>query len=111
MENKTLNISRQEPLKRLRSCYICEVSIYSDYVVLEDSGRVEYYITKDNIDAMASFKLWFSTVFMKGIPQVLTIVDYAVMTSKDGDSIFSVNRIIANPNPSNADKELAKTLD
>lgn len=98
MNNKTITIGRHEQvLKRFKSCFLCEVEFYPNYVIVIDSNKVEYYIMTDNVDAISSFKFWFTNVFMKGIPQVLSIIEYDIKSTEDDGTFYYVNRLIANP--------------
>lgn len=96
MNEKTITIGRNNPLKRFKSCFLCEVEFYKDYVIVIDSSKVEYYIMLDNVSAVESFKLWFTNVFMKGIPQVLSIIEYDVVSMENDGTFYYVNRLIAN---------------
>lgn len=98
MSDNIIKIDKQYPIKLLKSCFLCDVNFYKDYIVVIDSRKVEYFIMLSDADAISTFKFWFENVYMKGIAQVLTIIDYKVMPTEDGDSFFYVNKLIANPN-------------
>jgi len=68
--------------------------MYTDIIVIEDSGKNQYTIDRDNEDAMKSFTQWFKSIYIKGIPQVLTIIDYSIARKNDDESFYLVNKII-----------------
>ena len=86
-------------VKRFRSCFICGVEIDSEkkLVTLEDSGKNSFYIFTDKCspEALASFQMWFENFYVKGIPQVLTILDYSIAENEDGENVYTVNKMIA----------------
>lgn len=55
-------------MHKYKSSYITEVMIESSYISLKDSCNNTYYIDKENIEAISQFKIWFSSIFSKGIP-------------------------------------------
>ena len=76
MENK-------EPIRRLKSCFICDVEIYDDHILLGDAKSNYYVIYNSDKEAVSSFMLWFKNVYMKCIPQSLVIIDYAIEENND----------------------------
>ena len=86
-------------VKRFRSCFICGVEIHDDFVVLEDSGRNQFIIDKKDKMAIESFVFWFKNVYLRGVPQVLSIIDYSIVQKNEAESYCLVNKIVANPNP------------
>ena len=94
-------------VKRFRSCFICGVEIYSHKILLEDSGKNIYIILRDSasIDTLESFNRWFKNVYLKGIPQVLTVLDYRIDEDEDGISCQIVNKIVAWNTTSDTTKE------
>ena len=86
-------------VKRFRSCFICGVEIHDDTIVLEDSGRNQFIIDKKDKTAVESFAFWFKSVYLRGIPQVLSIIDYSIVQKNEAESYCLVNKIVANPNP------------
>lgn len=83
-----------DKVKKFRSCYICGVEIGQKDVLLEDSGKNTFIVHRDNAIAIESFKLWFEEVFMKGVPQVLTIIDYSTEANADGEAVCAVNKMV-----------------
>ena len=86
-------------VKRFRSCFICGVEMHDDIVVLEDSGRNQFIIDKKDKMAIESFVFWFKNVYLRGVPQVLSIIDYSIVQKNEAESYCLVNKIVANPNP------------
>ena len=80
-------------VKRFRSCFICGVEVHSSKIVLEDSGHQCFAIDKSDSLAMESFAKWFKEFYLKGIPQVLTILEYSFV-EKDGEQMCLVNKLI-----------------
>ena len=76
MSDNIIKIDKQNPIKLLKSCFLCDVNFYKDYIVVIDSRKVEYFIMRSDTEAISTFKFWFENVYMKGIAQVLTIIDY-----------------------------------
>ena len=88
-----------DTVKRFRSCFICGVEMHTNCIILEDSGRNQFFIDKNNKSALDSFVLWFKSVYLRGIPQILSIIDYSIVQKNENESICLVNKIVANPNP------------
>ena len=85
-------------VKRVRSCFICGVEMHDDIVVLEDSGRNQFIIDKKDKMAIGSFVFWFKNVYLRGVPQVLSSIDYSIVQKNEAESYCLVNKIVANPN-------------
>lgn len=62
--------------KKFRSCFIVDVSIEHDKVILTDSSRIRYIVNIANAELKSDFTIWFNTIFQKGIAQTLTIFAY-----------------------------------
>lgn len=94
-------------VKRLRSCFICGIEIYNHKIVLEDSGRSTYTVLREDkpSDALESFNRWFKDVYLKGIPQILTVIDYRIEEDEDGVAHQVVNKIVSWTNISNSTRE------
>ena len=73
--------------------------MHDDIVVLEDSGRNQFIIDKKDKMAIESFVFWFKNVYLRGVPQVLSIIDYSIVQKNEAESYCLVNKIVANPNP------------
>lgn len=84
-------------VKRFRSCFICLVEMHDNFIGLEDSGHNAFVIDRSNKEAVASFMFWFKNVYLKGIPQVLTIIDFDIVQKNEDEYINLVNKIVANP--------------
>lgn len=59
-----------------KSCFIVDVAITDNDIVLSDSSHNKYYISRANTEVVKQFKLWFANIFCKGIAQTLTIFQY-----------------------------------
>ena len=81
--------------KKFRSCFITGVEVNDDMIVLEDSVHLYWHIDRKacSPELVKSFKSWFDNIYMKGIPQTLTIFEYSIGTNADGESIHIVNKI------------------
>lgn len=84
--------------KRFRACYIGDVIIDDEYVHLVDTAQMQYDIDKKNDIAMKSFVAWFKNIYLKGVSQTLTVIDYSICSKNENESICLVNRIILNEN-------------
>lgn len=62
--------------KRYRSRYIVEVVAEKTYYELIDSSGERYYINKTDEFVVNEFRCWFRNIFIKGIPQYLTVLQY-----------------------------------
>lgn len=93
-EEKSKN---HEKVKMFASCFMTDVSISHDEIVIEDSIRRQFFIDLKNAskELVDNFKTWFSDVYMACVPQVLTIVDYSIKPNADGESCRYVNRLVS----------------
>ena len=89
--------------KRFRACYIGDVIIDDEYVHLVDTAQMQYDIDKKNDIAMKSFVAWFKNIYLKGISQTLTVIDYSICSKNENESMCLVNRIILNENAMHID--------
>lgn len=58
------------------SRYMTDVLISDVVIELKDSSGFSYYISIDNKDVVAEFKVWFKNVFAIGKAQTLTVFQY-----------------------------------
>lgn len=58
------------------SSFIVDVSISDTLVTLTDSTRGRYSVDLTDKEVFGQFKTWLHTVFLKGIPQQLTVFEY-----------------------------------
>ncbi len=87
-------LSRDDKAKRFMSCFICGVEVHEDYVMVTDSSeRHEFYIDKEDKEAMKSFALWFKEVYLKCIPQTLAVISYSIVQKNEDESIRLVHKI------------------
>lgn len=89
-------------IKRFKSCFLCCVEMHDKFIMLEDSNKDRFYIDREDKAALESFVFWFKNVYIKGIPQVLTIIDYSYVNKSEDEVVCMVNKLIANPALGNA---------
>ena len=89
-------------IKRFKSCFLCCVEMHDKFIMLEDSNKDRFYIDREDKVALESFVFWFKNVYIKGIPQVLTIIDYSYVNKSEDEVVCVVNKLIANPAVGNA---------
>ena len=84
-------------VKLFNSCFITDVEINDKMIILTDSTKQCFYIYRYNCapETISSFEMWFKMLYLRGIPQTLTIVDYSIAQNEDGESIRIVNKLIA----------------
>ena len=58
------------------SSFIVDVSISDTLVTLTDSTRGRYSVDLTDKEVFGQFMTWLDTVFLKGIPQKLTVFEY-----------------------------------
>lgn len=73
------------------SSFIVDVSIRDTLVTLTDSTRGRYSVDLTDKEVFEQFKTWFHTVFLKGIPQHLTVFEYKDV-GKDADFDFWITK-------------------
>lgn len=73
-------------IKAYHSCFLTDVKIAKDMIIVEDSYKNRYYVETDNAEAVGSFKTWFKQVFMKGIAQTISIFQYEIKPIEEGIS-------------------------
>ena len=84
-------------IKRFKSCFLCCVEMHDRFIMLEDSNKDRFYIDREDKVALESFVFWFKNVYIKGIPQVLTIIDYSYAKKSEDEVMCIVNKLVANP--------------
>lgn len=77
---------------KLKSRYITDVEIADRYIEIIDSQHLPYYIDKTS-SAYEDFKNWFKNVFIRGIPQFLTVFEYKTVDVSDSEVKCVVTRI------------------
>lgn len=60
---------------KFHSCYIVDV-IVAETIILKDSSKIVFYVDPTEKEIIVQFKQWFKELFLKGIPQTLTVVEY-----------------------------------
>ena len=90
--------------KRFNSCYISDVEITDDSIILKDCGNKVFVVSKSDVELVKQFKEWFETVYMSCIPQVLTIFEYEILEKNEYEVIQNVKKIIfKNPKMNGSD--------
>lgn len=60
---------------KFHSGYIVDV-VVAETIALKDSSRSIFYVDPKDKDIVLQFKQWMKNIFLKGIPQTLTVVEY-----------------------------------
>ena len=76
-----------------KSRYIVDVSVSRCNATLVDSSGAKY-ILKDDIYVKCQFKTWFNTVFSKGIPQHLTVLECERKETDDHEVIYEISKFL-----------------
>ena len=76
------------------SCFICGVDFEDEYVVLTDSGRQRYFISKNDKEVIADFKKWFDDIYLKCVPQKLTVLRYDIVDKNEFEAICVVKKMV-----------------
>jgi len=76
-----------------KSRYIVDVIISRSGTVLVDSSGAKYVIGS-SADVKRQFKAWFNTVFSKGIPQHLTVVECERRETDDHEVVHEVSKFL-----------------
>lgn len=65
------------------SRYIVDVVVNDEYIALTDSGRGVQYIDKSDKNVCKQFKYWLENIFLKGVPNYLTILKYEIVNDDE----------------------------
>lgn len=60
----------------LRSCFVTDVKISNEAVVLTDSTNRRWHVDVSDAEANAGFKAWLKNTFLAGKAQTLTVFRY-----------------------------------
>lgn len=58
------------------SCYVTDVKTEGTNVQISDSGRGIWNLDLADKELVPQFKTWMEKVFLKGVPQTLTVFEY-----------------------------------
>lgn len=83
-----------ETFKAYHSCFLVDVKIQRDFIILEDTGRNTYYVDRADQIASDSFKVWFKTVFMFGVAQTISIFEYETKPIEEGLSGMFIKKFL-----------------
>ena len=92
------NVHMNEISKKFKSCYISDVEITKQYIILKDCSNNTFVIFTDKEDVLKKFKIWFNQIYLECIPQVLTIFEYEIVEKNEFEVIQKVKNIIFNNN-------------
>ena len=64
--------------QKFKSCFIIDVSIDKNEIILTDSSSNRYFVDVKSTELMAQFKSWFENVFTKSVSHTVTVFQYEV---------------------------------
>lgn len=82
---------------KFRSCFIVDVSLNADDIVISDSTHMSYHIDPKNQTLRKEFTDWFKRVFQAGKAQTLTIFSYEIKDVSECESELHIVKFL-NPN-------------
>lgn len=82
--------------RKFKSCYVSDVEITNQHIILKDCSNNMFVISTDNEDLIKQFKIWFKQIYLACIPQVLTIFEYDIIEKNEYEVIQNVKNIIFN---------------
>lgn len=62
--------------RRFHSCYVTDVKTEGNTAQISDSARGVWSIDLADHELLLQFKTWLEKVFLKGVPQTLTVFEY-----------------------------------
>ena len=74
-------------MRRFHSCFIIDVKCHGTSAILTDSTRGSWSVDLTDVNIANQFKEWMEKIFLKGVPQSLTVFEYEdrAETSMDFD--------------------------
>lgn len=72
--------------KAYHSCFLTDVQISDDLIRIMDSSKNAYYVNMQEKESVQSFKLWFKQIFLKALPQSVTVFEYEIRKIDDGET-------------------------
>lgn len=88
--------------RRFHSCFVVDVQASEKDIVIVDSTRCRWHVKMDSADAMAEFKVWLKSVFLKGVAQTLTVFEY-VEVGGEPDTEYQIVKFYNCPKQSQLD--------
>lgn len=87
-----------EVSKKFKSCYVSDVEITNQQIILKDCSNNMFIIFTDDEELVKQFKLWLKHIYLECIPQVLTVFEYEIVEKNEFEVIQKVKNIIFNNN-------------
>jgi hypothetical protein len=87
-----------EVSKKFKSCYVSDVEITNQQIILKDCSNNMFIIFTDDEELVKQFKLWFKHIYLECIPQVLTVFEYEIVEKNEFEVIQKVKNIRFNNN-------------
>jgi hypothetical protein len=87
-----------EVSKKFKSCYVSDVEITNQQIILKDCSNNIFIIFTDDEKLVKRFKHWFKHIYLECIPQVLTVFEYEIIEKNEFEVIQKVKNIIYNNN-------------
>lgn len=78
--------------RNFHSCFVVDVKCHGTTVTLTDSTRGLWNIDLKNEDMSIQFKNWMEKIFLKGIPQSLTVFEYEDRSANSVDFDFWIKK-------------------
>ena len=77
-----------------RSCFIIDVEVSKEHIILSDSIHNRYIIDAKNDEVMNQFKTWFKEVFSKAVSQTLTVFQYEVVDVSECETEMQIVKFL-----------------
>ena len=74
------------------SCFVTDVKTEGMVVQFKDSARGSWNLDLSDKDLAIQFKTWMEKVFLKGIPQTLTVFEYENCSEDENDFDFWIKK-------------------
>jgi hypothetical protein len=93
--SRILELKGHEPMSKERcfhSCFVTDVKTEGTVVQLKDSARGFWNLDLSDKDLAIQFKTWMEKVFLKGVPQTLTVFEYVNRSKDEVDFDFWIKK-------------------
>ena len=87
--------------KCYRSCFIADVQISDEEIVLTDTGRGRFFIDPKNTEVIGQFKNWLKNDFIAGIAQHATVLKYEEKELNEAETELWVTKIFTHAQSEN----------
>lgn len=74
------------------SSYVTDVKTEGTIAQIVDSGKRSWNLDLSNHDLANEFKIWMSKIFLKGLPQTLTVFEYEDRSVDSTDFDFWIKK-------------------